>query len=149
LLVPLVRAKGRHVLGDATINRQEQSKNKLGHGDGIFPGTIADEDTPGTSGFDVDGIDSSASAKNKGQLVRGVDGFCCDLFAAYQEDLVRRNAAGKIAGLDGRIGSDLAAQRSQAAYLGFGELVGDKGFHFPFSDRTELSQACVQSRAKV
>jgi hypothetical protein len=56
LLVPLPRAQGGHVVGDAPVQGQQQPEDQFGDGDRVLSRAIADEDAPSVGRFDVDGV---------------------------------------------------------------------------------------------
>ena len=69
-LVPLARAQRRDVVGNAAIERQHQPEGQLGHGDGIFPGTIGNINSAPRRRRHVDGVVSRAGAHHQLQRAR-------------------------------------------------------------------------------
>ena len=158
-LVPFVGAERGDVVGNAAVDGQQQCEGEFGHGDGVFARAIRDIHAAGAGGFDVDGVDARARAKDHGELGAGLDGVGGDLFAADDEDFTRADELGKFLGFDGGVVGDVTAEFLETVEVVLGKFVGNQDLHINLlrgersmcrEDRTRerwlASTGCVVSR---
>ena len=129
IFVPLVRAQGSDIFRDAPVQAEQKREDQLSHGDGVFAGTVADINSPGAGGFDINRVDAGARAQHERQLRRSVQRGGGDLFAAHDEDLGFCDYPRQLVGFGPWIVRDIAAELFKPVQMRFGELIGNKNFH--------------------
>ena len=130
LLVPPARAQFGDVVGHTAIQREDQGKRKLRHGNGILAGAVRHVDAAGRSARDIDRVVAGAGPDDEREMP-GVEHVGGDLRAAHHQDVraSRPHRFHQRAFLEIRLVQDFAAGFPQAVDAALLELVGNYDLH--------------------
>ena len=130
LLVPRTRTQRRDVVGNASIDGQDERERELRHRNGILSRAVRDVDAARRRVGDVDRVVAGARPDDEGQLP-GVHHRSGDLGRSHDEHLCpgvgQRRRQGIV--FQGGVVDDVAPGGTQAVETAPFELVGDEDFH--------------------
>ena len=140
LLVPMAGAQLCDVVGDATIQREDETEGELRHRDRVLARAIGHVDAACRRGLNVDRVVASTRPDDQRQ-VAGIHHRGSHLGGPHDQDLRLRLAerGDECLVLQRRVVDDVAAGRPQAVKAGSFELVGDENLHASFAPRSSGS----------
>ena len=123
-------AQREHVVGDLTVQRQNQSEGQFGHGDGVLARAVGDVDAAARSGRHIDGVIARPGAHYQLECAGGEHGLR-HFGAAHHQDVGAEllHVGHQRLVLEFGREANFASHGLQFVPAGLFELVGDQYAH--------------------